>query len=67
MGMKKISKERLAQLLRAEYKLSCLEDSGVALWGLYDVSLNKELRGNISYNNYNKLSDDKITNEYEDI
>ena len=30
--MKKISKERLAQLLRAEYKLSCLEDSGVALW-----------------------------------
>ena len=67
MSMKKISKERLAQLLRAEYKLSCLEDSGVPLWGLYDVSLNRELRGNISYNNYNKLSDSKITSEYEDI
>lgn len=65
--MKKISKKRLAQLLKAEYKLSCLEDSGVALWGLYDVSLNRELRGNIAYNNYNKLSDDKITSEYEDI
>lgn len=65
--MKKISKERLAQLLKAEYKLSCLEYSGVALWGLYDVSLNRELRGNIAYNNYNKLSDDKITSEYEDI
>lgn len=65
--MKKISKERLAQLLRAEYKLSCLEDSGVALWGLYDVSLNRELRGNISYNNYNKLSDGKITSKYEDV
>lgn len=65
--MKKISKERLAQLLKAEYKLSCLEDSGVALWGLYDVSLNRELRGNITYNNYNKLSDDKITSKYEDI
>lgn len=65
--MKKISKKRLAQLLKAEYKLSCLEDSGVALWGLYDVSLNRGLRGNIAYNSYNKLSDDKITSEYEDI
>lgn len=35
--MKKISTERLAELLKAEYKLDLLEAGGVDNWDGYDV------------------------------
>ena len=37
--MKKISTERLAELIKAEYKLDLLEAGGVDNWDGYDVSL----------------------------
>lgn len=65
--MKKISVERLAELLRAEYKLDLLEAGGVDNWDAYDDSLNCEYDDETeSYFDYKKKSDDEITSEFED-
>lgn len=65
--MKEISKQRLAQLLREEYKLICLEAAGVNCWELYDCALEEETEGDPSYYSYKMLSDDEITKDYKDI
>lgn len=65
--MKEISKQRLAQLLREEYKLICLEAAGVNYWELYDCALEEEIEGDPSYYSYKRLSDDEITKDYQDI
>lgn len=58
MGMKLISKEELAELLRASYKLSCLESGGVDNWTWYDEALS-------DYCNED-LDDNTLTEEYKD-
>lgn len=56
--MKLISKEELADLIRASIKLSYLEAGEVDNWTWYDEALTE----------YNKddLDDDTLTNEYKD-
>lgn len=58
MEMKLISKEELADLLRASSKLSCLESGGVDNWTWYDEALS-------DYCNED-LDDDTLTEEYKD-
>ena len=58
MEMKLISKEELADLLRASSKLSCLEAGGVDNWTWYDEALS-------DYCNED-LDDDTLTEEYKD-
>lgn len=58
MEMKLISKEELADLLRASSKLSCLEAGGVDNWTWYDEALTEY--------NEDDLDDDTLTNEYKD-
>lgn len=66
--MKKISIERLAELLKAEYKLSLLECGGVDNWEGYSASLSGEYDDEAeSYFDFEKKSDEKITSEFEDI
>lgn len=57
MEMKLISKEELADLLRASNKLSCLEAGGVDNWIWYDEALS-------DYDN--DLDDDILTEDYKD-
>lgn len=57
MEMKLISKEELADLLRASSKLSCLEDGGVDNWTWYDEALS-------DYDS--DLDDDILTEDYKD-
>ena len=66
--MKKISTERLAELLKAEYKLDLLEAGGVDNWDGYDVSLSCEYDDETeSYFDFKKKSDEEITSEFEDV
>lgn len=58
MGMKLISKEELADLLRASYKLNCLEAGGVDNWTWYDEALSDYCDED--------LDDDTLTEEYKD-
>lgn len=58
MGMKLIRKEELAYLLRASYKLSCLEAGGVDNWTWYDEALSDYCDED--------LDDDTLTEEYKD-
>lgn len=58
MGMKLIRKEELAHLLRARYKLSCLEAGGVDNWIWYDEALSDYCDED--------LDDDILTKEYKD-
>ena len=55
MEMKLISKEELADLLRASSKLSCLEAGGVDNWTWYDEALS----------DYDYIDDDTLTEDYE--
>ena len=57
MEMKLISKEELADLLRASSKLSCLEARGVDNWTWYDEALS-------DYDS--DLDDDILTEDYKD-
>lgn len=57
MEMKLISKEELADLLRASNKLSCLEAGGVDNWTWYDEALS-------DYDS--DLDDDILTEDYKD-
>lgn len=57
MEMKLISKEELADLLRASSKLSCLEAGGVDNWIWYDEALS-------DYDS--DLDDDILTEDYKD-
>lgn len=57
MEMKLISKEELADLLRASSKLSCLETGGVDNWTWYDEALS-------DYDS--DLDDDILTEDYKD-
>lgn len=67
-NMKKISTERLAELLKAEYKLDLLEAGGVDNWDGYDVSLSCEYDDETeSYFDFKKKSDEEITSEFEDV
>lgn len=66
--MKKISTERLAELLKAEYKLCSLEAYGVDNWEYYNSSLNyKDDDETESYFDFKKKSNEDITSEFEDI
>lgn len=66
-NMKKISTERLAELLKAEYKLDLLETGGVDNWEGYDSSLSCEYDDETeSYFDFKKKSDEDITSEFED-
>ncbi len=56
--MKLISKEELADLIRASIKLSYLESGGVDNWTWYDEALS-------DYCNED-LDDDTLTEEYKD-
>lgn len=57
MEMKLISKEELADLLRASSKLSCLEAGGVDNWtGCYEALSDYD----------SDLDDDILTEEYKD-
>lgn len=56
--MKLISKEELADLIRANIKLSYLEAGGVDNWTWYDEVLTEY--------NEDDLDDDTLTNEYKD-
>ena len=58
--MIQISKERYAQLLRAEYELSCLEYWGVDNWTGYDDALNTSEGGKLSAKDLYKMNDDEI-------
>lgn len=67
-NMKKISTERLAELLKAEYKLGLLEAGGVDNWDGYDVSLSCEYDDETeSYFDFKKKSGEEITSEFEDV
>lgn len=55
MEMKLISKEELADLLRASNKLSCLEAGGVDNWTWYDEALS----------DYDYIDNDTLTKDYE--
>lgn len=60
--------KRLAELLRAEYKLDLLEGGGVDNWEGYDESLNYEYEDDIeSYFDFSSKSDEEITSEFKDI
>lgn len=66
--MKKISTERLAELLKAEYKLDLLDAGGVDNWDGYDVSLSCEYDDETeSYFDFKKKSGEEITSEFEDV
>ena len=56
--MKLISKEELADLIRASIKLGYLEAGGVDNWTWYDEALTEY--------NEDDLDDDTLTNEYKD-
>lgn len=56
--MKLISKEELADLIRASIKLSYLEAGGVDNWTWCDEALTEY--------NEDDLDDDTLTNEYKD-
>nr|DAF44760.1 MAG TPA: hypothetical protein [Podoviridae sp. ct8Lf7] len=56
--MKLISKEELADLIRASIKLGYLEAGGVDNWTWYDEALTEY--------NEDDLDDDTLTSEYKD-
>ena len=65
---KKISTERLAELLKAERKLDLLEAGGVDNWEGYDSSLSCEYGDEAeSYFDFKEKSDEEITSEFEDV
>jgi hypothetical protein len=65
--LKEISMKRLAELLRAEYKLDLLEGGGVDNWEGYDESLNYKYEDEESYFDFSSKSDEEITSEFKDI
>lgn len=61
-GTIKISKERLAHLLRREQELKLLENGGVDNWEWYEESLNPD--DGITYDDIQDMSDDEVIEKY---
>lgn len=61
-GTIKISKERLAHLLRREQELKLLENGGVDDWEWYGDSLNPD--DGITYDDITDMSDDEVIEKF---
>lgn len=61
-GTIKISKERLAELLRQEQELHLLENGGVVNWEGYEYSLKPY--DDITYYDILDMSDDEVIEKY---
>lgn len=62
-GMKIISEHKLAELIKAKWKLSLLEEAGVESWIFYDSAMNKNPESK-AYKDLLKMSDKEITKHY---
>lgn len=61
--MRIISEHRLAELIKAKWKLSLLEEAGVDSWIFYDDAMNKNPESK-AYKELLKMSDREITKYY---
>ncbi len=64
--MIEISKERYAELLRAEYILESLEEYGVDNWCNYDDALNNIEDDMPSARDFCDMSDEEVINYWEE-
>lgn len=64
--MRIISEHRLAELIKAKWKLSLLEEAGVDSWIFYDDAMNKNPESK-AYKELLKMSDREITKYYNKI
>lgn len=64
---KAISVEKLAKLLRDSAKLAVLENAGVDNWIWYDEAFRDADLEDPPYSDYINLSDERITEGFEDV
>ena len=62
-GMKIISEHRLAELIKAKWKLSLLEEAGVDSWIFYEDAMSKNPEAR-AYKYLLEMSDEEITKHY---
>lgn len=61
--MKIISEHKLAELIKAKWKLSLLEEAGVDSWIFYNDAMNKNPEAR-AYKDLLEMSDEEITKHY---
>ena len=61
-----LTKERYAELLRAEYTLEALEGWGVDNWANYDDALNESIDDMPSARDFCDMGDDEVINYWEE-